>query len=525
MDYHFYRLAGENEIQFSISLATDILYWQRQNKAVIYLGTTEFFADVSVIQNEKELPALHTKKIMLQQIQMDLVKSGLDDLLHYLQGRMLKYAEIQHFVIQNGKIPPALLNDILQLAQLEGKVKLVSGVVTEGARMRWFCSRCKSGYKDIVNATCKLCENTCVRCMRCLKIGESKSCQPVYIFQNDIKQAENKKTQLSISYQITPLQEHAVARIQLFLNSELEKLHLWSVVDSGRTTILIYALLEMLKKNKVIGWVIAHVDHLKEKYEQLSEMLTQTSICAIGGDNEYRYWDRAQIYLVTKYQLYRFHHFFDVIIVDSVYAQRMSDDFALQQVIKRTCTERAKTIFLTNTKPYQFHKIHRDVKQDWIHIAARYHGEPVTVPRLVYVNNLKDKLYRKQEIFQFRQIISSMQRTDSLLFIVRNERAGHMLSSWFQQLDKQKSNLISILIAPVMKHAVKRYTHIVVIEAESTQYSDARLFHLASCVRRGRLYLVSNEKTIKLMKLIQQIKIQNYFAEKRGFEYKKVKRK
>lgn len=200
-------------------------------------------------------------------------------------------------------------------------------------------------------------------------------CRKCLMFKNEIKFKHYKHGdgEYKLSYNLTDKQKEA-SEYLLNCIKRKEDCVLNAVTGSGKTEIVYETIKFCVKNKQKIAIAIPRKDVVIELYNRISKDFPLTSVTMVcGGFTKVLY---ADITIVTTHQLYRYDHYFDVIIIDEVDAFPFKGNAMLETFLHRAL--KGSVIYMSATVP-------NNIKCNNIYwLNKRYHGQKLDVPKVKY---------------------------------------------------------------------------------------------------------------------------------------------
>lgn len=183
---------------------------------------------------------------------------------------------------------------------------------------------------------------------------------------------------LKLDYKLSIEQEKIAQRIKKNFENNINTL-VHAVTGAGKTELVYYSMLMALHQGKRVGFAIPRKDVVVEIAGRLKSAFPSSVITAVyGGQNSDLGGD---IIVLTTHQLYRYDHFFDLLIFDEIDAFPYRDSIVLSSFLRKAV--RGTIIYLSATvnptDKANFQKQGGEV----IELFHRYHGRPLPIPSIV----------------------------------------------------------------------------------------------------------------------------------------------
>ncbi|HHV62509.1 MAG TPA: DEAD/DEAH box helicase family protein [Firmicutes bacterium] len=331
------------------------------------------------------------------QIRESLVRDALD-------GRILFRWELVRAVRENGGMPDAPIEDILQVLWLKGQIDRLPAVEI-GLDGIPRCSRC-GGTGDIARVACASCgDERCLVCVECAAMGEARGCRALYAgVKSDQARARVAETRLveddhyavsachlvgpNFDFELTPAQEAAARVIVDALSSPAQtsparrECLVWAACGSGKTEVSFAAIGRTLARGGRVLFAIPRRDVVVELGPRLRRAFPGVDIAVLHGDAVKRY-PRASIIIATTHQVIRFYRSFDLVVLDEFDAFPYRGNRMLQYAVRRAVREDGFIVLMSATPDSATRLRARwgEITVAWI--PARHHGKPLPEPELV----------------------------------------------------------------------------------------------------------------------------------------------
>ncbi|WP_328585740.1 DEAD/DEAH box helicase [Rossellomorea aquimaris] len=193
---------------------------------------------------------------------------------------------------------------------------------------------------------------------------------------------------------LSPAQKEASDRVVDAIQYD-KSLLVWAVCGAGKTEVLFEGIHEALKQNKRICIAAPRTDVILELSPRLQKVFPTNSITTLFGGSEERH-NYGQLVLSTTHQLYRFQDAFDAMIIDEMDAFPYSYDSSLQWAVEKARKPCSSIIYLTATPDKKTQQKCKNREQKYIRIPARFHKQPIPLPRFVWCGIWKKALEKNK---------------------------------------------------------------------------------------------------------------------------------
>ncbi|GAB7389205.1 hypothetical protein BSNK01_30430 [Bacillaceae bacterium] len=176
-----------------------------------------------------------------------------------------------------------------------------------------------------------------------------------------------------------------------------KELLIWAVCGAGKTEVVFFAIDEVVRRGGKVLLATPRKDVVLELAPRLSRVFPACRVLALHGGSREK-WEEGEITIATTHQALRFYRRFDLVILDEVDAFPFHNNPMLYYGVKRAAKERAGVIYLTATPPEELRRLVRKGEVECVRIAARYHGHPLPVPKLVLAPRLRQKIAQRRKV-------------------------------------------------------------------------------------------------------------------------------
>lgn len=252
--------------------------------------------------------------------------------------------------------------------------------IIEGIQMKPAikCNRCHNTDPHLFTQfDCSKCQQQCVYCRHCIKMGRVSSCTQLMIWTGP-KAIKINKHSLKWAGQYTELQQQAANETLTSVKAKRSHL-IHAVCGAGKTELLFPSVYDALKRGLRVCIATPRTDVVLELYPRFQQAFPETTIHALYGGAPYQN-GYAQLVIATTHQLYRFEKAFDVIIVDEADAFPYTFDETLQRAVEKAKKEKAPLVFVTATPSAALRNTFQ--QESYSFIPKRYHNHPLPVPQV-----------------------------------------------------------------------------------------------------------------------------------------------
>ena len=298
-----------------------------------------------------------------------------------------------------------------------------------------------------------------------------------------------------------------------------------AVCGSGKTEICIGIISYCIRNGLKVGFAVPRRDVCIELYYRFADIFRENNLTAVyGGNTKYLEGD---LVLLTTHQLFRYDHYFDLLIVDEIDAFPFKGSEILEVFFKRSIKKNYVLMTATPNKETleYFSKPGRAVLQ----LFSRFHGKPLPVPRVIKGNELylNYKLVKEvskilksfKQIFIFTPTIDlSVKVYKFLRLFFRN---GYYINSHSENRDeiikrfRVKKYRYLVTTAVLERGVTVKDLQVIVYHADHPIYDSYSLIQIAGRAGRkkeapeGEVIFLARENNEEMQRAIAEINAAN----------------
>ena len=285
-----------------------------------------------------------------------------------------------------------------------------------------FCQRCNSSILEEWHLPIGA-----YYCRECLLMKRVRSDQALYYFpQEDFP----KQDVLKWRGQLTPFQEKvSEGLIQAVEKKEPILVH--AVTGAGKTEMIYQVVAKVIDDGGAVCLASPRIDVCLELYKRLQNDFA-CDIALLHGESEPYF--RTPLVVATTHQLLKFHHAFNLLIVDEVDAFPYVDNSVLYYAVNQCVKMEGLTIFLTATSTDELDKKVRTGELKRVSLPRRFHGNPLIIPKPVWLSDFNRCLEKNKLSANLKTYIEKQRRTSYPLLIFASEiKKGEKLKEILQE--------------------------------------------------------------------------------------------
>ena len=280
------------------------------------------------------------------------------------------------------------------------------------------CPRCASPYEEENQLP-----NGSFYCRECILLGRVRSDQELYYFpQEDFPRQQS----LNWQGQLTPFQAQISQALCQAVDEKRPSL-VHAVTGAGKTEMIYAVVAKVLDRGGTVCIATPRIDVCIELHKRLVQDFN-CPIALLHGESEAYF--RTPLVIATTHQLLKFYQAFDLLIIDEVDAFPYADNPMLYHAVDQSTKEEGLQLFLTATSTEELDKKVKSGKLQRLSLPRRFHGNPLVVPRKVWLQGLNKKLEKDQLPKSLeRYIIRQRQTGFPLLLFAPEIKTGQKLTS------------------------------------------------------------------------------------------------
>ncbi|MBF1111065.1 MAG: DEAD/DEAH box helicase [Streptococcus sp.] len=368
-------------------------------------------------------------------------------------------------------------------------------------------------------------------CRECLLMKRVRSDQDLYYFpQEDFP----KQDVLKWRGQLTPFQEKvSEGLIRAVEKKEPTLVH--AVTGAGKTEMIYQVVAKVIDDGGAVCLASPRIDVCLELYKRLQNDFA-CDIALLHGESEPYF--RTPLVVATTHQLLKFHHAFDLLIVDEVDAFPYVDNTMLYYAVKNSVKEDGLRIFLTATSTDELDKKVRTGELKRLSLPRRFHGNPLIIPKPVWLSDFNRCLEKSQLSSKLKAYIEKQRKTGYPLLIFaseiqKGEKLKEILQVYFpdekigfvssvtedrlEQVQAFRDGELTILISTTILERGVTFpcVDVFVVEANHRLFTKSSLIQIGGRVGRsmdrptGELLFFHDGLNASIKKAIKEIKQMN----------------
>lgn len=546
MNVYFYRLEGEKEGYLSLAIEVDFWYWKKRGKTLAEVYLAPSIREAWSLASGRKAKSQCLVKMPFEN-ESPMWMNQAKNLFSLLAGRALLWQEVNRLVENHSlDIDSASLKRALQILILEQRCQLKPGVIKHGSVRKWRCERCHYQGTEIKATICSSCGGECAVCEHCILMGRCRACTPFFLFQPE----EIKQTRPVFQdglFSLTLSQQRVSNEIEALLKKQEKRVLVWAVTGAGKTEVMFPVIKKWLEQGKRIIWATPRKDVVLELYPRFKKVFSESNVIALYGGSAQR-WLSSSFVLATCHQVWRYYHYFDLMIIDEVDAFPLYGDPALESGLCRAVAPGGQQVLLTATPPVSWQDSAKRGRLATVMLPVRYHGRPLPLPKLFQENRLWAKIRKGKTISTLTRFLHHLDQHEGqafifvprvqdirlmLLWLKKNALSFFVKASGVHARDPFREQRIQefrqgkwrvLVTTTILERGVTvPRCHVLVVGGDHPVFDETTLVQIAGRVGRnadyqkGVVWFLAEEKTKAQKQALKKIKRLNHFAEKEGF--------
>ncbi len=345
---------------------------------------------------------------------------------------------------------------------------------------KFVCPRC--GNKDPKYLGIK---NGKIYCRRCISFLGEKA-PPSSVRPSDAP--------LLLHYPLSEDQRKISEKIQANYLMGIDTL-VYAVCGAGKTELSYGVIALALRKGLQVGFALPRRDVVIELYWRIKEAFPENKVVAVYGEHTYSL--TGDIIILTTHQLYRYPHYFDLLIMDEIDAFPFKGNDTLIAMYKASL--KGPCVMMSATPSKEIIREFKKEKHDIVELRTRFHKKPIPVPRFICLSPFFQKLYIAKKLRQYKKerkpcfvFVSSIAKSQSIFQFLRIfQPNGNYVSSARKDREGiinrfKKGKYDYLVTTSVLERGVtiKNLQVIIFGSDEASVYSSSTLIQIAG--RAGR---------------------------------------
>lgn len=358
-----------------------------------------------------------------------------------------------------------------------------------------------------------------------------RSDEPLYYFPQE---AFPQQHVLKWQGQLTEFQEQVSQGLLAAVDNKQPTL-VHAVTGAGKTEMIYHVVAKIIDAGGAVCLASPRIDVCLELYKRLQQDFA-CELSLLHGESEPYF--RSPLVVATTHQLLKFYRAFDLLIVDEVDAFPYVDNPVLYHAVDQCVKEEGTRIFLTATSTDELDKKVRKGDLQRLSLPRRFHGNPLIVPKPIWLSDFNKALEKKSLPIKLKQYIQEQRKTgfplllfaseiakgqafkDILQTAFPEEKIGFVASTTedrLEQVQAFRDGELTILISTTILERGVTFpkVDVFVLEANHRLFTKSSLVQIGGRVGRsmdrpeGDLYFFHDGLNRSIKKAIAEIKAMN----------------
>ncbi|MDO4666454.1 MAG: DEAD/DEAH box helicase [Streptococcus sp.] len=318
------------------------------------------------------------------------------------------------------------LGRLLTESQLKPELQLQAQTLPSiiERKKEFYCNRCDS----FIDREEQQLPNGVYYCRECILLGRIRSDEKLFYFPQE-KFPKNQV--LNWTGNLTSSQ--AKIANKLVSNYQKKKNSLvHAVTGAGKTEMIYQIVTKVINDGGAVCLASPRIDVCLELYRRFKQDFS-CDISLLHGNSDSYF--RSPLVIATTHQLLKFYQAFDLMIVDEVDAFPYVDNPVLYHAVKQAVKKEGNSIFLTATSTDQLDKKVRRGELECLSLPKRFHGNPLPIPKKIWLNKFTNYLKKGQIPPKLKQSIANQRKSKfPLLLFIPEIDMGKSFANILQQI-------------------------------------------------------------------------------------------
>ena len=346
-----------------------------------------------------------------------------------------------------------------------------------------------------------------VYCRRCVTYQRGKKAEDREYEDVDIK--------LKLKYPLTSVQQNASNKILEYVSNN-ESVIVNAVCGAGKTELVYAAMIHFLSKGKKVAFAIPRKDVVVEIYQRLKRDFPFIKICEVYGGHHDDI--EGQLIVLTTHQLYRYNHYFDLLILDEAdafpfYGNPLLNKFLMDAI-------KGPIIYLSATIKDNYKQQCSNI----VYVNKRFHNHKLPEPMYIKTNIFNKMYILNSKIAEFKknnkQVLIFVPTIHDGIFLKDKLSLPFVYSSYEKReetiLDFKQGKIAVLITTSILERGITiKGVQVIVYEADNEMFDCSSLVQIAGRVGRninepeGDVYFLASSLSLEMRKCIEEIKKKN----------------
>ncbi|MCX5775958.1 MAG: helicase-related protein [Firmicutes bacterium] len=298
-----------------------------------------------------------------------------------------------------------------------------------------------------------------------------------------------------------------------------------AVCGAGKTELVFAVMARALSLGQRVGFAIPRRDVVMELTKRLAQTFPSLSIVSVYGGNHDEI--EGDIVVLTTHQLYRYNHYFDLLIVDEIDAFPFKGNKVLVSLFKRSV--KGHYVVMSATPSDEVVRQFSKPGYKMLRLYTRYHGHRLPEPKIVIlpgifklfflIKTIRDFAHEKKPCFIFVATIDKSELLYRYLSIfLKNGNCVHSKKPERSQIieDFRQGKYQYLVTTAVLERGVTiKDLQVIIYSADHHLYDSRSLVQISGRVGRkpdapeGEVVYLSDRLTKAMDQAVSEIRFAN----------------
>lgn len=375
------------------------------------------------------------------------------------------------------------------------------------------------------NYICPICGNTDPRYIG--MIHDKPYCRKCIAFRG--QEAMNEYVQgdvadYRLNYELSDDQKRLSQQLIDNFKNGIDSL-VYAVCGSGKTEICLGLIRYCIENGLKVGFAVPRKDVCVELFYRYNDIFKKNIIAAVyGGHTRYIEGD---LVVLTTHQLFRYEHYFDLLVMDEIDAFPFKGSDILHVFFKRSIKK--NYVLLTATPSVELIEYFKKPGKALLELFSRFHGHPLPVPKVIKGNilYLNYKLIKEvgRLLKSFKQLFIFVPTIDLSIkiyhFLSLFYKGGYYINSHCDNREeiinsfRVKKYRYLVTTAVLERGVTVKDLQVIVYQADHPIYDSYSLIQIAGRVGRkkdapeGEVIFLARENNKEISRAVEEISAAN----------------
>ena len=173
----------------------------------------------------------------------------------------------------------------------------------------------------------------------------------------------------------------------------------YAVCGAGKTELSYGVIEQALRQNHQVGFALPRRDVVIELYWRIKDAFPYNKVVAVYGEHTYKL--EGDIIILTTHQLYRYPHYFDLLIMDEIDAFPFKGNDLLIAMYRASL--RGHCVMMSATPSQEVLAEFAQPGHDILELRTRFHKHPIPVPQIVVRLSWMQSFFVIKKLKEYRQ--------------------------------------------------------------------------------------------------------------------------